>query len=71
MIRKESDIDLTKAKYFAGHSLGEYTALAASGSIKFEQAIKLLKARGKAMQLAVHKVEGSMLAVLATDVKTI
>ncbi|SVE12664.1 uncharacterized protein METZ01_LOCUS465518, partial [marine metagenome] len=71
MTRRESDIDLTKAKYFAGHSLGEYSALAASGSIKFEQAIKLLKARGKAMQLAVPKGEGGMLAVLGTDVKII
>ena len=71
MTRRESDIDLTKAKYFAGHSLGEYSALAASGSIKFEQAIKLLKARGKAMQLAVPKGEGGMLAVLGTDIKII
>ena len=71
MTRRESNIDLTKAKYFAGHSLGEYSALAASGSIKFEQAIKLLKARGKAMQLAVPKGEGGMLAVLGTDVKII
>ena len=71
MTRRESDIDLTKAKYFAGHSLGEYSALAASGSIKFEQAIKLLKARGKAMQLAVPKGQGGMLVVLGTDVKII
>jgi len=71
MIRRESDIDLTKAKYFAGHSLGEYSALTASGSIKFEQAIKLLKARGKAMQLAVPKGEGGMLAVLGTELKII
>ena len=71
MTRRESDIDLTNAKYFAGHSLGEYSALAASGSIKFEQAIKLLKARGKAMQLAIPKGEGGMLAVLGTEVKII
>ena len=71
MARRESDIDLTKAKYFAGHSLGEYSALAASGSIKFEQAIKLLKARGKAMQLAVPKGQGGMLVVLGTDIKII
>ncbi len=71
MIRRESDIDLTNAKYFAGHSLGEYSALAASGSINFEQTIKLLKARGKAMQSAVPKGEGGMLAVLGTDLKII
>ena len=71
MTRRESDIDLTNAKYFAGHSLGEYSALAASGSINFEQTIKLLKARGKAMQSAVPKGEGGMLVVLGTDLKII
>ena len=71
MTRRESDIDLTNAKYFAGHSLGEYSALAASGSINFEQTIKLLKARGKAMQSAVPKGEGGMLAVLGTEIKII
>jgi len=71
MTIRESDIDLTNAKYFAGHSLGEYSALAAGGSINFEQTIKLLKARGKAMQSAVPKGEGGMLAVLGTDLKII
>jgi len=71
MTRRESNIDLINAKYFAGHSLGEYSALAASGSINFEQTIKLLKARGKAMQSAVPKGEGGMLAVLGTDLKII
>ena len=71
MIRRESNIDLINAKYFAGHSLGEYSALAASGSINFEQTIKLLKARGKAMQSAVPKGEGGMLAVLGTEIKII
>jgi len=71
MTRRESDIDLTNAKYFAGHSLGEYSALAASGSINFEQTIKLLKARGKAMQSAIPKGEGGMLAVLGTEIKII
>jgi [acyl-carrier-protein] S-malonyltransferase len=71
MTRRESNIDLTNAKYFAGHSLGEYSALAASGSINFEQTIKLLKARGKAMQSAIPKGEGGMLVVLGTDLKII
>jgi len=71
IIKRESNVDLTKARYFAGHSLGEYTALAASNSIKFEQTIKLLKARGKAMQSAVPKGEGGMLAVLGADIKII
>ena len=71
MTRRESNIDLINAKYFAGHSLGEYSALAASGSINFEQTIKLLKARGKAMQSAIPKGEGGMLAVLGTEIKII
>ena len=71
VIKRESDIDLSKAKYFAGHSLGEYSALATTGSINFEQTIKLLKARGKAMQSAVPKGEGGMLAVLGTEIEVI
>ncbi|MBW4082735.1 ACP S-malonyltransferase [Paenibacillus sp. S150] len=49
--------------YLAGHSLGEYTALACSGAIPFFQAVKLVSRRGKIMQQAVPKGEGSMLAV--------
>ena len=64
MIKKESNIDLGNAKYFAGHSLGEYSALAASGSLDFKDAIKLLNQRGKAMQSAVPKGTGGMVAVL-------
>ena len=71
LITEEFHIQIKDIKYFAGHSLGEYSALTASGSIKFEQAIKLLKARGKAMQLAVPKGEGGMLAVLGTELKII
>ena len=71
MIKKETELDFKKAKYFAGHSLGEYSALAASGSLNFNQAIKLLKIRGKAMQSAIPKGEGGMLAVLGTEIKTI
>jgi [acyl-carrier-protein] S-malonyltransferase len=53
MVKRESDMSLEKAKYFAGHSLGEYSALAASGSLEFQNALKLLNERGKAMQSAV------------------
>ena len=42
MIKNETDINLNNAKYFAGHSLGEYSALTASKSISFDQTIKLL-----------------------------
>ena len=71
LIKRETKIDLSKAVYFAGHSLGEYSALAASESLDFDQAIKLLKIRGKAMQTAVPEGEGGMLAVLGTEINTI
>jgi len=71
MIKKESNIDLGGAKYFAGHSLGEYSALAASGSLDFKDAIKLLNQRGKAMQAAVPKGAGGMIAVLGAEIKEI
>ena len=71
MIRKESNINLEDAKYFAGHSLGEYSALAASNSLDFTDAIKLLNERGKAMQTAVPKGTGGMVAVLGAEIKEI
>ena len=71
VIKKETEIDLLKAKYFAGHSLGEYSALACSGAIKFEHALKLLQKRGKAMQMSVPKGKGGMVAVLGTEINKI
>jgi len=70
-IKRETNINLENAKYFAGHSLGEYSALSASGSLDFESTIKLLKIRGKAMQSAVPKGQGGMLAVLGTDINNV
>ena len=69
MIKRESNINLGDAKYFAGHSLGEYSALATSGSLDFKNAIKLLNQRGKAMQAAVPKGTGAMVAVLGVEIK--
>ena len=71
MIKKEKNINLGNAKYFAGHSLGEYSALATSGSLDFKDAIKLLNQRGKAMQTAVPKGTGGMVAVLGAEIKEI
>ena len=71
LIKKEFNIDLNKAKYFAGHSLGEYSALSSGGYLSFAKTIKLLKARGDAMQNAVPKGEGGMVAVLGTSIKII
>ena len=69
VIKNEFKINLNKAKYFAGHSLGEYTALTCSGVISFENTIKILKLRGKAMQDAVPYGEGGMIAVLGSELE--
>ena len=71
IIKKEFKIDLSKAKYFAGHSLGEYSALSSAGYLNFSDTIKLLRIRGDAMQNAVPKGEGGMLAVLGSKVEII
>ena len=70
-IKNESNFDFNKAKFFAGHSLGEYSALACSESITFEQTLKLLKTRGKSMQSAVPKGQGGMLAILGEKIENI
>ena len=56
-----------KAAYVAGHSLGEYSALAAAGSLAVADAARLLRRRGQAMQEAVPVGEGAMAAVLGLD----
>jgi len=68
VIKKETSFDIDKAEFFAGHSLGEYSALACSGVINFVETIKLLKIRGKAMQNAVPKNEGGMVAVIGEEI---
>ena len=68
LLTEKFELDATKAIFFAGHSLGEYTALNCSGYINFEDTIKILKVRGKAMQSAVPKGEGGMIAVLGTKI---
>ena len=69
VIKNEFHINLNEAKYFAGHSLGEYTALTCSGVLNFENTIKILKLRGKAMQDAVPEGEGGMIAVLGSELE--
>jgi len=71
LLKNEYSLNLSKAKYFAGHSLGEYTALASAGSLSFSETLKILKIRGKAMQTAVPKGEGGMVAVLGCEVDKI
>tara|TARA_B100001175_G_C19504536_1_gene640110 strand:- start:164 stop:1096 length:933 start_codon:yes stop_codon:yes gene_type:complete len=71
LLKKEFNIDLNKASFFAGHSLGEYTALAAANSLSFSDTLKILKIRGKAMQTAVPKGKGGMVAILGSEIETI
>jgi len=71
VMKKEFNFDLDQAKYFAGHSLGEYSALSSANYLNFPETIKLLKIRGEAMQNAVPKGEGGMLAVLGSTIETI
>ena len=71
LLKKEFKLDLNKASFFAGHSLGEYTALASAEVLSFSDTLKILKARGKAMQSAVPKGEGGMLAILGSDLAII
>ena len=68
LITQEFNKDLTKAKYFAGHSLGEYSALSTAGYLSFSDTLKLLRVRGDAMQNSVPKGEGGMVAVLGSTV---
>ena len=71
LIKEEFNIDLDKASFFAGHSLGEYSALASAGSLSFSDTLKILKTRGNAMQRSVQKGRGGMVAVLGSEIKKI
>ena len=71
LVKEKFNIDLNKANFFAGHSLGEYSALASTGSLSFSNTLKILKIRGKAMQSSVPKGEGGMVAVLGSTIETI
>ena len=63
-VKKEFGYDFDKAAYFAGHSLGEYSALACTEAISFSDTLKILKKRGISMQNAVPQNKGGMLVVL-------
>ena len=71
VIKKEFNINLNKAKYFAGHSLGEYSALSCAGYLNFSDTLKILSIRGHAMQNSVPKGQGGMVAVLGSSVDLI
>ncbi len=71
VVKNEFNIDLNKAKYFAGHSLGEYSALSCAGYLGFSDTLKILRIRGDAMQNSVPKGQGGMVAVLGSTVENI
>ena len=71
VIQKETNFNTNDAKFFAGHSLGEYSALCCSGAIDFDQTIDLLRHRGKAMQEAVPIGVGGMIAILGKQFEEI
>ena len=71
VLKKEFNYDFSTTKFFAGHSLGEYSALVCADSLVFKDAIFLLHERGKSMQEAVSVGKGGMLAVLGLDLITI
>ena len=71
LLTKEFAFDDTKVKFFAGHSLGEYTALTSAGFLNFDETLTILKKRGQAMQSSVPKGEGGMIAVLGSKIEFI
>ena len=71
LIKEKFNINLNKADFFAGHSLGEYSALASAGALSFSDTLKILKSRGKAMQSSVPNGVGGMVAVLGSEIEII
>ena len=71
LAKNEFNLDLNKANYFAGHSLGEYSALSCAGYLDFSDTLKILRIRGDAMQNSVPKGQGGMVAVLGSTVDEI
>lgn len=69
LLKNEFKLDLNKANFFAGHSLGEYTALVSADVLSFSDTLKILKIRGNAMQSSVPKGEGGMVVVLGFDIE--
>ena len=68
VLNHQFGLDLNNSKFFAGHSLGEYTALVCGGSLTIERAAYLLHERGKSMQEAVPSGQGAMMAILGMTI---
>jgi [acyl-carrier-protein] S-malonyltransferase len=71
VLKNDFNFNFEKVKYFAGHSLGEYSALLCGNSLTFKDALHLLFERGKSMQEAVPVGEGGMIAVLGSSIDDI
>jgi len=71
VLKNEFNFSLDKIKYFAGHSLGEYSSLLCANALSFQDSLRLLFERGKSMQEAVPVGKGAMLAILGTDITEI
>ena len=71
LVKNQFNINLSNAKYFAGHSLGEYSALSCAGYLDFTDTIKILRLRGEAMQNSVPLGVGGMLAILGSSIDEI
>ena len=71
VLKDEFNFDFSSFKYFAGHSLGEYSALVCADSLSFNDALYLLYERGKAMQEAVPVGKGKMIAILGIKTEEI
>ncbi|VAW14509.1 Malonyl CoA-acyl carrier protein transacylase [hydrothermal vent metagenome] len=71
VLEAEGGITVTRADFVAGHSLGEYSALAAAGTFSLSDTARLLKIRGQAMQRAVPVGEGAMAALLGIDLEPV
>jgi len=71
VLKNEFNFNLEQIKYFAGHSLGEYSALLCANALSFQDALSLLFERGKSMQEAVPIGKGSMIAILGSDIEEI
>ena len=71
VVKNEFNINLNNAKYYAGHSLGEYSAMSCAGYLNFSDTLKILRIRGDAMQNAVPNGQGGMIAVLGSSIQII
>ena len=69
VLESENGITASRLRFVAGHSLGEYSALAAAGALSVADAAQLLRVRGRAMQEAVPVGEGAMAAMLGLDLE--